>query len=365
MKKIARVSMFAALLAAAYLSLWPVPIVPVSWTAPAPPGYTGIHAVNQRLSGLRQIALGGEVGPEHVLAGPDGKLYTGVASGKILRMQADGSALETYADTGGRPLGLDFDAAGNLIVADAVKGLLSVAPDRGVRVLADKVGGDPIRFADGVAVAANGKIYFSDASQRFAPVRRDTMGAAMLDVLEQSSTGRVLEYDPASQATRVLAGGLSFANGVLLSEDQCWLYVSETGKYRVWKIAVDAAGLDVRVATPQAQVLLDNLPGYPDNLVRGADGRIWLGLSGQRNDLDKMADKPWLRKLMLRVPRALWPEPKPYGHVVAFTGDGRIVADLQDPSGAAPVTTGVTEAAGRLYLHNVTSGSLGWMNAEK
>jgi len=152
---------------------------------------------------------------------------------------------------------------------------------------------------------------------------------------------------------------------VLLSEDQRWLYVSESGKYRVWKIAVDAAGLDVRVATPQAQVLLDNLPGYPDNLVRGSGGRIWLGLSGQRNDLDKMADKPWLRKLMLRVPRALWPEPKPYGHVVAFTGDGRIVADLQDPSGAAPVTTGVTEAAGRLYIHNVTGGGLGWMNAEK
>ncbi|MYM90309.1 SMP-30/gluconolactonase/LRE family protein [Rugamonas sp. FT82W] len=357
--------MLAALIAAAYLSLWPVPIVPVSWDAPAPPGYTGVHAVNQRLTGLRQIALGGETGPEHVLAGPDGKLYTGVASGKILRMQPDGSALETYADTGGRPLGLDFDAAGNLIVADAVKGLLSVAPDRGVRVLADHVGGDAIRFADGVAVAANGKIYFSDASQRFAPVRRDTMEAAMLDVLEQSSTGRVLEYDPASRATRVLAGGLSFANGVLLSADQRWLYVSESGKYRVWKIAVDAAGLDVRVASPQAQVLLDNLPGYPDNLVRGAGGRIWLGLSGQRNDLDKMAGKPWLRKLMLRVPRALWPEPKPYGHVVAFTEDGRIVADLQDPGGAAPVTTGVTEAAGRLYIHNVTAGSLGWMNAEK
>ncbi len=75
MKKIAKVSMFAALLVAAYLGLWPVPIVPVSWTAPTPPGYTGVHAVNQRLAGARQIALGGEVGPEHVLAGPDGKLY--------------------------------------------------------------------------------------------------------------------------------------------------------------------------------------------------------------------------------------------------------------------------------------------------
>ena len=357
--------MFAALIAAAYFSLWPVPIEPVSWSAPAPPGYSGAYAANQRLAGLRQIALGGETGPEHVLAGPDGKLYTGVASGKILRMNADGSALETYADTGGRPLGLDFDGAGRLIVADAVRGLLAVAPDRRVSVLADRVNGEPIRFADGVAVAANGRIYFSDASQRFAPAGRDTMRPAMLDVLEQSSTGRLLEYDPASQATRVVAGGLSFANGVLLSGDQRFVLVCESGRYRVWSIAVEAAQLDVRVASPQARVLLDNLPGYPDNLARGAGGRIWLGLAGPRNDLDKMADKPYLRKLMLRVPRALWPEPPPYGHVLAFTDDGRVVADLQDPGPGSPLTTGATERGGRLYIHSADARGIGWMPAEK
>lgn len=353
--------MFAALIVAAYLSLWPVPIEPVSWTSPPPPGYTGPHAANTRLAGLRQIPLGDEAGPEHVLAGPDGQLYTGVLSGKILRLPADGGAPQVLASTGGRPLGLAFDAGGQLIVADAIRGLLSVAPDGRVSVLADRVDGEPIRFADGVAVAANGKIYFSDASQRFGPGQRDTMEAAMLDVLEQSATGRVLEYDPAARATRVLAYGLSFSNGVLMSADQRRLYVCESGRYRVWTIDVDAARLDVRTASPQAQVLLDNLPGYPDNLVRGEGGRIWLGLSGPRNDLDKMAGQPWLRKLMLRVPRALWPEPQPYGHVLAFTEEGRIVADLQDPSGASPVTTGATEAGGRLYIHNVAAHSIGWL----
>lgn len=69
-----------------------------------------------------------------------------------------------------------------------------------------------------------------------------------------------------------------------------------------------------------------------------------------------MAGQPWLR-----VPRALWPEPKPYGHVLAFTEDGRIVADLQDPSGASPVTAGLTETAGRAYIHNICAGRIGWM----
>ena len=31
----------------AYLAFWPVPIDPVSWKAPAAPGYVGPHAVNQ------------------------------------------------------------------------------------------------------------------------------------------------------------------------------------------------------------------------------------------------------------------------------------------------------------------------------
>jgi len=62
-------------------------------------------------------------------------------------------------------------------------------------------------------------------------------------------------------------------------------------------------------------VLLDNLPGYPDNLMRGLDGRIWLGYAKPRNPtVDKLADKPFLRKVTLRLPRALWPVPRPYGH---------------------------------------------------
>ena len=50
--------------------------------------------------------------------------------------------------------------------------------------------------------------------------------------------------------------------------------------------------------------------------MRGLDGRIWLGFAKPRNPtIDNMADKPFLRRLTLRLPRALWPVPKAYGHV--------------------------------------------------
>ena len=361
----------AVVAVAAYLAAWPVPIQPVAWTAPAAPGYQGVHAPNQRLARLNIIDLKGEVGPEHVAFGKDGKLYTTVLSGNILRMNPDGSGQEVFANTGGRVLGFDFDAAGNLIAADAIKGLLSIAPDGKVTVLADKVGNDPIRYADAVVVAQNGKMYLSHASTRFAP--KDwggTFEASVLDILEQASTGRVIEYDPATRSTRVVARGTSFANGVALSQDEKHLFVNETGKYRVWKIAVDANDLDIgqlngstsSQPSPQARVLLDNLPGYPDNLMRGQGGKVWLGFAKPRGAaIDNMAGKPWLRSLTLRLPRALWPIPQPYGHVIAFTDDGQVVADLQDPSGAYPETTAITETADRLYVQSLHAHGLGWL----
>ena len=358
-----------------YLLTWPVPVEPVTWDVKPAPGYSGPHAVNTRLAKLKVISLGTEEGPEHIVLAKDGKLYTTVASGNILRMAPDGTGQEVFASTGGRVLGFDFDAAGNLIAADAVKGLLSISPDKKITVLTDKVPiqngtasvADPIRYADAVVVAGNGKMYLSDASTRFAPnAWGGTFEASVLDILEQSSTGRVLEYDPATKTTRVVAHGLSFANGVALSKDEQNLFVNETGKYRVWKIATAASNLNLNVGSnqpsAQASVLLDNLPGYPDNLLRAPDGKIWLGFAKPRNPtVDGMAQRPFLRKVTLRLPRFMWPIPKAYGHVMAFTEDGKVVADLQDPSGAYPETTAVTETADRLYIQSLHAKGLGWL----
>jgi len=216
-----------------------------------------------------------------------------------------------------------------------------------------------------VVVARSGKMYFSDASTRFAPkVWGGTFEASILDILEQSATGRILEFDPANGQTRVMAQGLSFANGVALSQDEKSLFVIETGKYRVWKLALDANKLQLGdgPVPAGAQILFDNLPGYPDNLTRGRDGKVWLGFAKPRNPtIDNFANKPWLRALTLRLPRALWPIPKAYGHVMAFSEDGKVRIDMQDPSGSYPESTGVTETADRLYIQSLHAKGLGWM----
>jgi sugar lactone lactonase YvrE len=360
----ASAAVLLAVAAAGYLCLWPVPAEPVAWQAPTPPGYVGPFAPNTRLTQLQRIDIGSEFGPEHIAFGPDGKLYAAMSSGTLLRMDADGSRREVLASTGGRVLGFDFDAQGRMLAADAMKGLLAIGRDGRVELLADRVSlGDPIRYANSVVVARDGTVYFTDASARFAPSQwGGTYEASVLDILEQAATGRVLAYDPVTHGTQVVAQGFSFANGIALSADGRSLFVAETGRYRVWKLDATARGIDVQRGTPQARVLLDNLPGYPDNLMRGRDGRIWVGLFKPRNPAaDSLAPHPFLRKVLLRLPRAWLPLGKPYGHVFAIDEDGHVTEDLQDATGAYSETTGATETAQRLYIHSLHAPAIGWL----
>jgi hypothetical protein len=47
--------------------------------------------------------------------------------------------------------------------------------------------------------------------------------------------------------------------------------------------------------------------------------------------------------------------------LIAFTEDGKVVADLQDPVGTYPETTAVTETNDRLYIQSLHAKGLGWM----
>jgi sugar lactone lactonase YvrE len=350
----------------AWLMLAPVPAEPVAWQAPPNPGYTGAYAVNSRLAGLSTIGLDGAVGPEHIAMGPDGNLYAAVAGGTILRMRPDGGGQEIWAQTGGRVLGFEFDGRGRMIAADALRGLLAIAAEapHHVTVLADRMpDGEPIRFPDAVTLGRDGRIYFTDATRRFSPLAAGgPFEASVLDYLEHRPTGRVLVRETDGRIG-IVADGLSFSNGIALSADGHSLFVAETGAYRVWRIDAAARGLDLRNGPRAgAAIILDRLPGFPDNLTRGMDGRIWLGLAKPRTaTADAMSGHPFMRKLALRLPRFLWPLPPSYGHVLAFTEDGRVVADLQDPTGAYPETTGALETADRLYIQSLHAPGIGWL----
>src|ERR1041384_2885626 len=137
LKKRVGLSVAAILFAGlAYLLLAPVPINPSSWTPPVAPTLTGQYQQNNRLALVQKLPLGDGHKPEDVALDADGKIYAGFEDGRIVVLQPDGTQPRVFANTGGRPLGLIFDRAGNLIVADAIKGLLSVNKSGQVKVLA-------------------------------------------------------------------------------------------------------------------------------------------------------------------------------------------------------------------------------------
>ena len=212
-----------------YLFFWPVSGNPETWKPEKAPQLEGIYAVNNYLSEVEKLGKGAGLGPEDVDLDSQGRIYGSFADGRILRFANDGSDRELFVNTKGRPLGMEFDLDGNLIIADAKQGLLSVSSDGKLTVLATEAEGNKFGFTDDLDVAKDGKIYFSDASDRY------DIEDYIIDVIEHNPNGRLLVYDPETQNTKILLKDLYFANGVAVSSDRSFLLVVETSYYRVRK----------------------------------------------------------------------------------------------------------------------------------
>jgi sugar lactone lactonase YvrE len=339
--KIAGAALLAGLL---YFSLWPVPIEPVAWQAPRGNGYVDPFAPNDLLQVAAAISLGPYEGPEDATLGNDNAVYVTTSGGRILRIH--NRKTEVFAFTDGRPLGIEAARDGSLIVANAFLGLQRVDTNGGVSTLLGSVDGSTPVYPNNLALADDGRIYFTEASSKFGAAEyRDTYNASLLDIMEHGGHGSVFEFDPESGMARLLLDDLNYANGIAISADNQFLVIAETSNYRVLKYWL---------AGPQqgeTVVLLDNLPGFPDNIKTGHNGRFWLGFAAPRNALlDRLADKPWLRKVVQRLPAALRPQAVPASHVIAFNSDGEILMNMHDPDARFPTLTGVLETSRALYL---------------
>lgn len=356
-----RVALGLLVLLMLYLLLWPVPVEPESWDAPLDAGLVNLFESNDVLARAGLIDLGPHEGPEDIAGGPDGWIYAAAAQGVIIRLKPDGSNVEVFADTGGRPLGIEFDAAGNLFVANAYLGIQKITPAGRVELLADSHDGERIAYADDLAVAADGTIYFSDASSKFAARDRGgTYAASLLDILEHGGHGRILAHRPDSGKTSVLVDGLNFANGVAISDDQAYLVFCETGSYRVWRYWLEGPRAGER------EVIIDNLPGFPDNVNNGLNGRFWIGLVAPRSKLlDDLADKPFLRKVVQRLPAAVRPKAVPSSHVIAINGQGEVLMNLQDPRATVPALTGAYETRNAIWLSSLFGKRLARLDKER
>jgi hypothetical protein len=131
--------------------------------------------------------------------------------------------------------------------------------------------------------------------------------------------------------------------------------VNETTRYRVKRVYIRGP------RKGDVEVLINNLPGLPDGISTGADGIFWLAMITPRNALmDFAGPRPWLRKLIHRIPVALQPKPMRHPFVLGLDASGKVVHNLQDADGLEfSHTTSVEQEGDWLYVGSLAEPKWG------
>ena len=273
--------------------------------------------------------------------GPDeGSVFTGTEDGAIWRISPDGAKVDRVAETAGRPLGLEIDLDGRLLVCDAHRGLLRVdTRSGGVEAVADSVDGVRMVFCNNAAIASDGTVWFSDSSTKYGienwrptssrtPGPAGCSGATPTAPSPRSSTG-----SPSPTASRS-------------PKDESYVAVAESAARTVvrhWLTGPKAGTRDYLVAGPA------RLPRQHRPRLRRAD----LGHHRQpdRHAGGAAAGRPdVVRKSVTRIPDRLQPKPKRTVRVQALDDSGTVVHDVDVTTDDYHMVTGVREHDGRVWL---------------
>ncbi|XAT60648.1 ABC transporter permease [Rhodobacteraceae bacterium Araon29] len=335
-----------------YMRLFPAPSTSAKSDSP--------YAENNKLHHVDIIGLGKIEGPEDVILDEDDNLYAGTRQGDIAKFLApDYKEMVTFAHIGGRPLGMAFDANGNLITCVASMGVYSVSPLGSVSKITDQtnrswtsvVDDSRLNLADDLDIAPDGKIYFSEATKRF-----DTHTWAV-DCLESRGNGRIVCHDPKTNKTKTIVSNLIFPNGICTSHDGQSILFAESWACRISRYWINGP------KNGSVEPVIPNLPGYPDNINRASDGTYWLALLGMRGPaLDLAQTMPSFRKRMARrVSDDSWLFPNiNTGCVLKFDENGEVLDALWDLGGVNhPMLSSMREHKGYLYLGGVSNNRIG------
>jgi len=325
-----------------YLACAPIDAEPAAWDPPAAQslGEPSRAAVTLHLEGVG-------VGPEDVAVDTAGRVYTGYEDGRIVRYTPGGGS-EVFASLpDGRPLGMEFDGAGNLVVADGRAGVVAVDEGGIVTTLLSEVEGVPLVFADDVDIAPDGTIWLSEASTRWS------VSDSTLDAIEGVPTGRLISFHPEHGEPTVHLRDLRYANGVAVTADGQAVLVAETFGYRVTRLWIDGP------KRGEVDLFVDALPGMPDNVQADENGQVWVALIKERSGLlDALYPHPWLRKVMFRIPDAWLPVPPPIVWFAVYGPDGTPLDSYRADDGFGDVTS-VTPHGADLWLGSLSMDALG------
>lgn len=271
-----------------------------------PQSFEGPLRLNSLLDEAQKLFVNELHGPESLALATNGDIFTGTFGGNIFRIRNNG--IEKIANIGGRPLGIRVDSKGRLYVVEANSGLYLIDTNSNIVNKLLGLEGPTLnghaasKFYNDLVVDENAGtdggpvIYFSDVSTKFP------LDDILYTLGEPDSTGRILKYDVNAKKVTVLLDGIWFPNGVELSDDKKSLVFAVFTKRQILRYYLSGP------KEGQTEVLVDNLPGEPDNVRRSAAKKetYWVGLAMARNAsnpniFDRNSKNPTLRKLILRT----------------------------------------------------------------
>lgn len=353
---------------------------------PQPSTLEGPYAPNELLKRAHRLFDGVVHSSETVVVSPGGNLTLLDKYGYVYEAEPASKApnavfpdefvldLPPRAYVGpGRPLGFHYDAHGNLIICDSLKGLTMLEKDTNrLVVLSNRVSPDspiqpnsPLVYVNDLDIShQDGTIYFTDSqSIPTGPSPDgsfyDTFRSYLLGLYSGAFTGRLLRYTPSTGRTEVLVEGLWYANGVALGPGEEWVAVVETSRLRLMRhwLKGPKAGT--------TEVLIDRLPGFPDGVSRAPDGNLWVAVVAPVMPIVKLLRFKALRTIMAYLPPWARPRIPSWGAALKITPDGQPLRWLMDTDGAkVAFVSSITEHGGRLYFGNVRQHYVSYVDLE-
>jgi strictosidine synthase len=272
-------------------------------------------------------------------------IYFGTKKGELYRLNPVTNKLVKLYQYNGRPLGIEVLNEFQIYIADAKLGLVEVNLKTGKhRVLMNEIDNRKIGFCDDLVLVGE-YIYFTDASGKRG------LDNAEDAVILGKKNGRLIRYHRASGKGKVILDHLAFPNGITYNDKKNELYFTETATYRLLKLSL----CNEDESAPVPEVLMDNLPGFPDNLTFDKEsGSVWVAFFAPRKKiLDIIRPFPFLTSLMTMIPKFFRPRPVrqiSYLHI----GPMGVEYYFNNDVGFHPVTSVIKHSDGKLYLGSLT-----------
>jgi gluconolactonase len=238
----------------------------------------------------------------------DGNLYiVDIPFGRIFRISPD-KKWTLVVEYDGWPNGLKIDAAGRILVADYMHGImeLDVRAGKMLPILTAR-NSESFKGCNDLHIAGNGDIYFTDQGQTGL----------------HDPTGRVYRLRSSGQLDCLIATGIS-PNGLVLDPSEHVLFVAMTRDNAVWRAPFMKDGSVSKVG--RFCSLFG--PSGPDGMTMDSAGRLFVGHAS-------------------------------LGHVFVFAPNGEIIARIKSCAGGACTNVAIGGARrDKLYVTESVTGTV-------